>query len=146
MSQQAVIWEITTSVTTEKKSTEQPLHISLSPATERRLLYRASKSVIGSNVDQKSTKSITTKFERILQLVGIHPSTKEPFHAVPTSRVIYEVYDGSKAEQTTKENGSSPFALNLTPEISMDESELDYIRRTQTEECLEYQKRMLFAK
>lgn len=138
MSQQAVISQITTSsITINHNVAEQTLSTKSTPST----------SVTDSTAEQQnSSKHIATKFKKMLHLFKIHPSTKEPFTtAVPTPRIVDKVYDGED-EQTTREYNPDPFALHLTLEISMDESELDYIRRTQAEEWFQYQRRMLFAR
>ena len=102
-----------------------------------------SKAAEDSSVDQNSRKS-TGKFSHFCQRL-----IQKPNNNAPPLDLWDTVYDGSDPYNLLEDSDDgyeyNPFELNLPPHLSRYKSELDYLRRTQEEECLEWQKRRLFC-
>jgi hypothetical protein len=105
-----------------------------------------STAVKDSEVGHQPTKTSTSKFKRFFKkLTRSQTSINQTVAAAPTPDLWHTIYDGTEDWDLLEEEDYNPFALSLPPEISSDKSELDYLRRTQEEECLELNKRRLFA-
>lgn len=101
---------------------------------------------IGPNSDQDFRK-LTRKFSRFCRRLIGRPDNKSA-QAATTSKLWDTVYDGSDPYnllENSDDDEYNPFALNLPAHLSKDKSEMDHLRRTQEEVCLEWNKRRLFC-